>query len=129
MKNMKQNICIKPYNYKQQYQLMIPYTSKHNYIISYKRPVHKYNYSIIPTPLTQLTPPIHATPIHATPIHTKPIPSPNIPTQPNYKQIFNLISTYKHTKVIICTTISSYIIYRALYYYVIYFHINTLFSL
>ena len=113
IKNMKQNICIKPYNYKQQYQLLIPYTSKNNYIIPYKQQVYKYYYSIIPTPPTPTTP-------------TTPT-TPSTPT--NYKQIYNSIITYKHNKVIISTTISSFIIYKILYCYIIYFHMNTLFDL
>jgi hypothetical protein len=122
MKNIKQNIYIRPYilqnsyilpyKYKQQYQK--PYQQQlyqqQLYQQPYQQPKHKYNYSIIPVSI---------------------LPLQILSTSYNYnpRYIYKSIITYKHNKIIITTTISSFIIYKILYCYIIYFHMNTLFDL
>ena len=113
MQNMKQNIYIRPYILQNRY--ILPYKYKQQYklqnisVISYKKPDYKYNYSII----------------HYKPKILSSEPIIHIP----YKQLYNSIITYKYTKIIIGTTITSFIIYESLYNYIIYCNINTLFSL
>jgi len=125
-KNVKQNIYIRPHILHNKYILPYKYNQQYKtqnmFVMLHKKPENKYINLFMP----------YKSQILSTYHYSQPII--NIP----YKQLYNSIITYKNTKntkntknikIIIGTTISSFIIYKILYNYIIYIHINTLFDL
>jgi len=124
-KNVKHNIYIRPHILHNRYILPYKYNQQYKtqnmFVIPNKKLENKPINLIIPYKPKTLSSSHYSQPI----INIPYIPYINIP----YKQLYNSIITYKHTKLIIGTTISSFIIYKSFYNYIIYLYINTIFDL